>query len=138
MAFYKGEQGSVKFDDGGSSPAAIASTTSWSLTIDRDALETSAMGDTAKGHIGGLPGGSGSIELLYTGTSGDETNAFIEYVNAASDAGGAAFELYTDTSGSKKITFDGVMTSTDYGAAVGETQKVTCSFVTNGAITLSI
>ena len=98
MAFYKGEQGSVKFDDGGSSPAAIASTTSWSLTIDRDALETSAMGDTAKGHIGGMPGGSGS----------------------------------------KKITFDGVMTSTDYGAAVGETQKVTCSFVTNGAITLSI
>jgi len=134
--FYKGEQGSVKFDDDGSSPAAIASTTSWSLTIDKDAIETSAMGDTFKGHIGGMPGGSGSIELLYTGTSGDETNAFIEYVNAATDAGTAAFELYTE--GSKKITFDGVMTSTEYGATIGEIQKVTCSFVTNGTIALSI
>ena len=138
MAFYKGEQGSVKFDDGGSSPAAIASTTSWSLSIEKDALETTAMGDTAKGHIGGVPGGSGTIELLYTGTSGDETNAFIEYVNAATDAGTAAFELYTDTSGSKKITFDGVMTSTEYTAAVGDVQTVSCSFTTNGAITLSI
>ena len=138
MAFYKGEQGSVKFDDGGSSPAAIASTTSWNLTIEKDALETSAMGDTAKGHIGGMPGGSGTISLLYTGTSGDETNAFIEYVNAATDAGTAAFELYTDTSGSKKITFDGVMTSAEYTATTGEVQTVSCSFVTNGAITLSI
>ena len=138
MAFYKGEQGSVKFDDGGSSPAAIASTTSWNLTIEKDALETSAMGDTAKGHIGGMPGGNGTISLLYTATSGDETNAFIEYVNAATDAGTAAFELYTDTSGSKKITFDGVMTGTEYSASTGEVQTVSCSFVTNGAITLSI
>ena len=138
MAFYKGEQGSVKFDDGGSSPAAIASTTSWNLTIEKDALETSAMGDTAKGHIGGMPGGNGTISLLYTATSGDETNAFIEYVNAATDAGTAAFELYTDTSGSKKITFDGVMTSAEYTATTGEVQTVSCSFVTNGAITLSI
>jgi len=85
-----------------------------------------------------MPGGNGTISLLYTATSGDETNAFIEYVNAATDAGTAAFELYTDTSGSKKITFDGVMTSAEYTATTGEVQTVSCSFVTNGAITLSI
>ena len=36
MAFYRGEEGSVKFDDAGSSAAAITSTRSWSLTLDKE------------------------------------------------------------------------------------------------------
>ena len=74
--------------------------------------------------------------MLYTATSGDETNVFIEHVNTANDAGAAAFELYLD--GTKKITFDGVITGADYSATTGEIEKVNVSFVTNGAVTLSI
>ncbi len=92
MAFYRGEEGSVKFDDAGSSAAATS----------------------------------------------DETNVFIEAANTATDAGGALFELYLDTSGSKKISFDGVITSASYTASVGEVEVITCNFVTNGAITLDI
>lgn len=138
MAFYRGQQGSVKFDDAGSSPAAIASTTSWSLTLEKETLDTTALGATARSNVGGLISGSGSCELLYTATSGDETNVFIEHVNTANDAGAAAFELYLDTTGTKKITFDGVITGTDYSATTGEIEKVNVSFVTNGAVTLSI
>ena len=43
MAFYRGEQGSVKFDDAGVTTAVIASTRSWSMTIDKDVLETTAL-----------------------------------------------------------------------------------------------
>ena len=136
MAFYRGQQGSVKFDDAGSSPAAIASTTSWSLTLEKETLDTTALGATARSNVGGLISGSGSCELLYTATSGDETNVFIEHVNTANDAGAAAFELYLD--GTKKITFDGVITGADYSATTGEIEKVNVSFVTNGAVTLSI
>jgi|TARA_R100000458_G_scaffold58508_1_gene66686 hypothetical protein len=138
MAFFRGEEGSVKFDDGGSSAAAITSTRAWSMTIDKAVLEATALGDTYAANVGGIISGSGSVELLYTASSSDETNVFIEAVNTATDAGGALFELYTDTSGSKKISFDGVITSADYSATVGEVEVITCNFVTNGTITLDI
>ena len=89
MAFYRGQQGSVKFDDAGSSSA-------------------------------------------------DETNVFIEHVNTANDAGEALFELFLDTTGTKKISFDGVITSAEYSATVGEIEVITLNFVTNGAISLDI
>lgn len=138
MAFYRGEQGSVKFDDAGVTTAVIASTRSWSMTVDKDVLETTALGATYKSNIGGLISGSGSVELIYSATSADETNVFIEAANTATDQGVAAFELFLDTTGTKKISFVGLITSADYGATVGELEVITCNFVTSGAITLGI
>ena len=138
MAFYRGQQGSVKFDDAGSSAAAITSTRSWSMTVEKESLDTTALGDTYRANVGGLISGSGTVELLYTASSADETNVFIEHVNTATDEGTALFELYLDTSGTKKISFDGVMTSAEYSATVGEIEVITVNFVTNGAITLDI
>ena len=138
MAFYRGEQGSVKFDDAGSTTTTIASTRSWSMTVDKDVLETTALGATYKSNIGGLISGSGSVELIYSATSADETNVFIEAANTATDQGVAAFELFLDTTGTKKISFVGLITSADYGATVGELEVINCNFVTSGAITLGI
>jgi len=137
MAFYRGQEGSVKFDDAGSTAAAITSTRSWSLTVEKESLDTTAMGDTYRANVGGLISGSGTVELLYTASSADETNAFIEMVNTANDAGAALFELYLYST-TKKITFDGVITSAEYSATVGEVQVITCSFVTNGTITMDV
>ena len=36
MAFFRGEEGSVKFENDGSTTVALASTRSWSLTINKD------------------------------------------------------------------------------------------------------
>ena len=138
MAFYRGEQGSVKFDDAGSTTATIASTRSWSMTIDKDVLETTALGATYKSNIGGLVSGSGSVELIYSASSSDETNVFIEAANTATDQGVAAFELFLDTTGTKKISFVGLITSADYSATVGELEVITCNFVTSGTITTGI
>ena len=138
MAFYRGQQGSVKFDDAGSTAAAITSTRSWSLTVERESLDTTALGATYRANVGGLISGSGTCEVLYTASSADETNTFIEMVNTANDEGAALFELYLDTTGTKKISFDGVITSAEYSATVGEIEVITLNFVTNGAITLDI
>lgn len=138
MAFYRGQQGSVKFDDAGSAAAAITSTRSWSLTVEKESLDTTALGATYRANVGGLISGSGTCELLYTASSSDETNVFIEHVNTASDAGTALFELYLDSSTSKKVSFTGVITSAEYSATVGEIEVITVNFVTNGAITLDI
>jgi hypothetical protein len=138
MAFYRGQQGSVKFDDAGSSAAAITSTRSWSLTVEKESLDTTALGATYRANVGGLISGSGTCEVLYTASSADETNVFIEMVNTANDEGLALFELFLDTTGTKKISFDGVITSAEYSATVGEIEVITLNFVTNGAITLDI
>jgi hypothetical protein len=138
MAFYRGQQGSVKFDDAGTTAATIASTRSWSLTVEKESLDTTALGATYRANVGGLISGSGTCELMYTASSADETNVFIEHANTASDDGGALFELFLDTSGTKKISFDGVITSAEYSATVGEIEVITVNFVTNGTITLDI
>lgn len=138
MAFFRGQQGSVKFDDAGTTAAAITSTRSWSLTVEKESLDTTALGATYRANVGGLISGSGTCEILYTASSADETNVFIEHVNTTNDAGEALFELYLDTSGTKKISFDGVITSAEYSATVGEIEVITLNFVTNGAITLDI
>ena len=138
MAFYRGQQGSVKFDDGGSSAAVITATRSWSMTVEKAVLDSTALGAVHAANVGGIISGSGSVELLYTASSSDETNVFIEAANTSSDAGTALFELYLDTTGTKKISFDGLITSADYSATVGEAEVITCNFVTNGTITLDI
>jgi hypothetical protein len=138
MAFYRGQQGSVKFDDGGATGVTITSTRSWSLTVEKESLDTTALGATYRANVGGLISGSGTVEVLYTASSADETNAFIEHVNTATDEGTALFELFLDTNGTKKISFDGVITSAEYSATVGEIEVITVNFVTNGAITLDI
>ena len=137
MAFYRGQEGSVKFDDAGTTAAAITSTRAWTLSVEKEALDTTVLGDTYRANIGGLISGSGTVELLYTASSADETNVFIERVNAANDDGAALFEFYLYST-TKKITFDGVITSAEYSATVGEIEVITCNFVTNGAITLDI
>jgi hypothetical protein len=138
MAFYRGQQGSVKFDDAGTTAATIASTRSWSLTVEKESLDTTALGATYRANVGGLISGSGTCELMYTASSADETNVFIEHANTATDQGEALFELFLDTSGTKKVSFDGVITSAEYSATVGEIEVITVNFVTNGTITLDI
>ena len=138
MAFYRGEEGSVKFDDAGSSASAITSTRSWSLTLDKAVLETTSMGDTYAANIGSIISGSGSVEVIYTASSADETAAFIDHINTATDEGTALFELYLSTTGSKSISFDGVVTGAELTATVGEIEIITVNFVTNGTITTAL
>ena len=138
MAFFRGEEGSVKFENDGSTAVALASTRSWSLTINKDTLDVTDHGSTSREFVGGLISGSGSVELMYTATTADETAAFLQDVLTAEDSANAAFELFLDTSGGKKISFSGIITSMDASATVGELEVITCNFITSGAITAAI
>lgn len=134
ITYYHGYQGSVRFNATGASPAAVTRVISWSININKDIREVTRITDTYKKVRGGLISGSGSIELIYTG----ENNSFIEAVNTAQDSGAAAFELYLDTNGNKRITFTGIIDTASYGTNTDDVQKISCTFVTNGPITLEI
>ena len=138
MAFFRGEEGSVSFDNGTGSVGAVASTTAWTLDTTKDTLETTAHGDTARRFVGSLISGSGTVDLLYTATSGDNTAEIISDVLTTEDAGDAQFELFLDTSGSKKVSFTGIVTGTSLSAATGDLETVSVSFISSGAITNAI
>jgi hypothetical protein len=139
MAFYRGEQGTVFFDkDSSGGISEIAAVRSWSMTVEKDVLETTAQGATYKANIGGLISGSGTMEVMYDAPSAGDKLDLIRDVNVATDEGNASVELYLDETGGKKITGSIVVTSADYGATVGELEMVTVNFTMTGAITTSI
>ena len=138
MAFFRGEEGSVQFDNGTGSVGAIASTTAWTLDVTKDTLETTAHGASSRSFVGSLISGSGTVDLLYTATSGDDTAEIIADVLGQEDPGDASFSLFLDTGGAKKLSFNGIITGTSYSSTVGEISTVSVSFITTGAITPSL
>ena len=139
MAFYRGEQGTIFFDkDSSGGISEIAAVRSWSMTVEKDVLETTAQGATYKANIGGLVSGSGTMEVMYDAPASGDKLDLIKDVNTTTDEGNAFVELYLDETGGKKITGSIVITSTDYGATVGELEMVTINFTMTGAITTSI
>ena len=138
MAFYRGEEGSVIFINGSGTTEAVVSTRNWSLTVNKEILECTDHGDTSRAYVGGLISATGSVELLYTAADSNETANLIDDVIVTEDAGDAQFELFLDTSGSKKVSFSGIVTSADMGAAIGDLEVLTVNFTANGAITFAI
>jgi len=138
MAFFRGEEGSVKFKNGSGTTEAIVSTTGWTLDTTKDTLDVTAHGDTFRSNIGGLISGSGTIDFLYTAAGSNETENLIDDVLTAEDPGDAQFELFLDTSSSKKVSFSGVVTGTSLSATTGDLETVSVSFITSGAITNAI
>ena len=135
MAFYRGEEGSVKFKNAAGTTEAVVSTTGWSLSVSKDTRDCTADGATSRSYGGSLISGTGSIDFLYTAASGNETANLLADVLVTEDAADAQFELFLDTSGSKNLSFIGIVTSSEFGAAVGDLQNISVSFQTSGAIT---
>ena len=139
MAFYRGQQGTVFFDKAGAGGLSeIAAVRSWNMTVEKESMDVTDHGDTYRANVGGLISGSGTIELMYDAPGSGDKLDLIKDVNQATDEADAAFELYLDETGGKKITGTLVVTNTEYTATVGEIEIITISFVTSGAITLSI
>jgi len=135
MTFHRGEEGSVKFKNGSGTTEAIVSTTGWSLDTTKETLECTGHGDTFRKYVGGLMSGSGTIDFLYTAASGNETANLLADILTAEDPADAQFELFLDTSGSRKVSFSGIVTGTTLSAATGDIETVSVSFITSGTIT---
>ena len=138
MAFFRGEEGSVSFDNGSGTVGSIASTTAWTLDTTKDTLDVTAHGATSRSFVGSLISGSGTVDLLYTATSGDNTAEIISDVLTAEDPGDAAFNLFLDTGGTKKLSFNGIITGTSFSSTVGDISTVSVSFITTGDITSAV
>jgi hypothetical protein len=135
MAFFSGEEGSVNFKNGSGTTEALVSTTGWSLETTKETLDVTAHGATFRAFRGGLISGTGSIDFLYTAASGNETANILADILTVEDPADAQFELFLDTAGTKKISFNGIVTGTTLTATTGELETVSVSFQTSGQIT---
>ena len=135
MAFFRGEEGSVKFKNGSGTTEAVVSTTGWTLDTTKDTLDVTAHGAQSRSFVGGLISGSGTIDFLYTAASSNETANLLADVLTVEDAADAQFELFLDTTGAKKVSFTGIVTGSSLSATTGDLETVSVSFITSGAIT---
>ncbi len=134
MAFFRGEEGSVAFAAAGGTPAAITSTTAWSMDLTKDTLECTAHGDTARKYVGSLLSGSGTADILYTAASGDETANILSDITTTEDPADAKFSLFLDTSGNKKLAFNGIVTGASLSSTIGDISTVSISFQMSGPV----
>ncbi len=135
MAFFRGEEGSVKFKNGSGTTEAVVSTTGWTLDTTKDTLDVTAHGAQSRSFVGGLISGSGTIDFLYTAASSNETANLLADVLTVEDAADAQFELFLDTTGAKKVSFTGIVTGSSLSATTGDLETVSVSFITSGDIT---
>ena len=139
MAAVKGDVGQVKFDDGGSSVNPVVGTREWSMSITKDTQETTVQGDTFKSFVGGLIEGEGSAVLQYDNTASGETATFMDGILTTNDPATASFELFPDFgSGTKKISFNGLITNFEQGSAIGDVSTINITFKPSGTITSAI
>ena len=139
MAAVKGDVGQVKFDDDGSSVNPVLGTREWSMSITKDTQETTVQGDTFKSFVGGLIEVEGSAVLQYDNAASGETATFMDGVLTTGDAATASFELFPDSaSGTKIISFSGLITNFEQGSAIGDVSTINITFKPSGTITSAI
>ena len=139
MAAVKGDVGQVKFDDDGSSVNPVLGTREWSMSITKDTQETTVQGDTFKSFVGGLIEGEGSAVLQYDNAASGETATFMDGILTTGDTATASFELFPDSaSGTKKISFSGLITNFEQGSAIGDVSTINITFKPSGTITSAI
>jgi len=139
MAFYRGEEGAVKFKNSSSdSIGTVAATRSWSFSLNKDVLDCTVQGATSRSYRGGFIDGSGSCELLYTaGASTTQEYKLLQDILTTNDTADAQFQLFLDSSdaGNKKIEFNGIVTGAEFGSNIGDLTAVTINFQMSGAVT---
>ena len=138
MANVRGEEGSVSFDNGSGSVSAVVGTTAWTLDLTKDVLECTAHGDVSRKYVGSLKSATGTIEVQYTATSGDAVAELLADINTSEDPADASFNLFLDTSGAKKYSFNGLVTGLGAASTVGELTTQTVNFQVSGPVTFAI
>ena len=127
------------FESAGGTEADISDLRAWSLSVTKDTQETTVQGDTFKSFVGGLIEGEGSAELVYDNAASGETATFMDGILTTGDNAAAAFELFPDSaSGTKKISFSGLITNFEQGSALGDVSTINITFKPSGTITSAI
>ena len=123
MATYEGSNGAVKLKDGSGTFTSVAEVQNWNVSITRETVEDTVMGDSHRTYKKGLQTWSGSMTVVYSDTSGAEVTT--------------SLNPDTDTEITVELFPDAVATGTKFAGAIVVTSfAVTASF--DGLITATV
>lgn len=110
MANYQGNNGTVKIKSGSDTLTAVADVRSWSVTMTREVVENTAMGDDFRTYLKGLQSYSGSMEIVYNDS---ESSVVDTAINPDTDAA-VQVEFYADAVNTTTAKFVGTVIVTSF------------------------
>lgn len=128
MAVLTGKNGALQWNG-----ATVGKVRSWSLSINKDALETTSLGLSDRTYTPGLRGSTGSAELMYDPNEG-QAAALLNSIlsNDASVAQSVGFVL--DQAGGKTLGCTAFLTGASPSVSVGDIQVCSVTFQVSGAL----
>ncbi len=113
---------------------AFAKCRDWSISINRDALEDTCLGDFDRTYVEGLRGTTGSATLLYDPSNSVANNFLNTILDDTGNTQEVTFKLNRRElgNGGGAFTCTGFLTSVSPSISVGDVQAVSVSFQVSG------
>lgn len=133
MANYQGNNGQVKIKSGADTLTAVADVRSWSVTVTREVVENTAMGDDFRKYLKGTGSFTGSMDIVYNDS---ETAVVATSMNPDTDAA-VTVEFYGDTADGTKFVGEVIVNSFAVTASYDGLMTASVSFTGTGAPTVA-
>lgn len=133
MANYQGSNGQVKIKSGSDTLTAVADVRTWSVTMTREVVENTAMGDDFRKYLKGLQTYTGTMEIVYNDS---EAAVVSTAINPDTDAT-VNVEFYGDANDGTKFVGDVIVTSFAVTASYDGLMTATVNFQGTGSPTLT-
>jgi len=121
MGVLTGADGQLKYKG-----ELCGKTRDWSLSISKDALECSSLGDYDRTYVEGLRGATGSATLLYD-TDSLQSRALMQAILANGPLDEVTF-VFNKTVSTSAFKCKGIITSVSQSVSTGAVQSVSINF----------
>ena len=133
MANYQGNNGSVKIKSGSDTLTAVADVRTWSVTVNRETVETTAMGDDYRTYLKGLQMWNGSMDIVYNDS---ETSIVATSMNPDTD-NAVTVEFYNDAADGTKFVGTVIVTAFTVNASYDGLTTASVTFQGTGSPTVT-
>lgn len=127
MAVLTGADGKVLV--GG---AQIMKARDYTISVSKDALETSHLGSYDREYVEGLRGATGSMTVLYDPTESIAVNLLNSILTT--DGTSQKVDFVFTSQDNKKLLYSGFITSVSQSVSTGAVQAASCNFQISGAL----
>lgn len=130
MAVFHGSAGSLSV--GGTS---IAQVQEWTVTHNKEMVETTSLGDTARSFSAGLESYEGSCEVI---VSNDDDTGFYDFNTALKNGTALAAIFFVDDTSSADVKLNGnvLVSSVETTHTFDDIARLSISFTGTGALTV--
>jgi len=128
LAVLTGKNGALRWNG-----STIGKVRSWSLSINKDALETTDLGKYDRTYVPGLRGTTGTAELMYDPSEGGAV-ALLNSVFGNDSTVAQSVEFVLDSSGGKTFSCSAFLTSVSPNVSVADIQICSISFQVSGSV----